>query len=47
MRNLGECMSMRGGYWSITFDAGVPSLSLDLLRSYSSSGIGFRLVYYR
>jgi hypothetical protein len=47
MRNVGERLPWRGGSWSNTSNAGVPSLSLNNPRSYSDNNIGFRLAYYR
>jgi hypothetical protein len=47
MRNLGERLPGRGGDWSTTSNAGVPSLNLYYPRSYSSTGVGFRPAYYR
>jgi len=47
MRNLGERLPRRGGYWYSTSDAGVSSLYLNNPRSYSYYTLGFRLAYYR
>lgn len=47
IRNLGECLPRRGGYWNSTSNAGVPSLDLRITRSYSAEDIGFHLAYYR
>jgi hypothetical protein len=47
MRNLGERLPWRGGSWSHTSYAGVPSLHLARPRSLSSNALGFRPAYYR
>ena len=47
MRNLGERLPRRGGYWHHTSFAGVPALALYSPRSDSRSTVGFRLAYYR
>ena len=47
MRNLGERLPGRGGYWLVTSAAGVPALLLNDPRSYSSYILGFRPAYYR
>lgn len=47
MRNVGERLPRRGGYWSNTSTAGVPSLNLRHPRSNSDHHIGFRPAYYR
>lgn len=47
MRNLGERLPGRGGYWFPTSSAGVPALHLNAPRSGSSYHIGFRPAYYR
>lgn len=47
MRNLGERLPRRGGYWAHTSSAGVPSLYLHAPRSSSNNTLGFRLAYYR
>jgi hypothetical protein len=47
MRNLDERLPRRGGIWSHTSTAGVPSLNLNNPRSISFDYIGFRPAYYR
>ena len=47
MRNLGERLPGRGGFWSSASYAGVPALNLSYPRSYSSIVFGFRPAYYR
>ncbi len=47
MRNLGERLPGRGGYWAFGTYAGVPAMYLQHPRSYSSTDLGFRPAYYR
>ena len=45
MRNNGERLPYRGGYWSSTSNAGVFALNLLSPRSYSSTPVGFRSAF--
>jgi hypothetical protein len=42
VRNYGERLPFRGGYWSLGASAGLAALALDDRRVLSSSGVGFR-----
>lgn len=47
MRNAGERLPLRGGYWYNTSNAGVFFLNLNYLRSVSGGDIGFRPAFVR
>ncbi|WP_323914499.1 hypothetical protein [Aeromonas caviae] len=42
MRNFGERLPYRGGYWSNGADAGLAAVNLDNSRAYASTCLGFR-----
>ncbi len=46
IRNYGEHLPIRGGYWGNTSVAGAFLLNLHLARSFSSWDVGFRSAYY-
>ena len=46
MRNFGQRLPIRGGYWHVGVDAGLGALLLNNSRSNSNSRIGFRPAYF-
>lgn len=45
MRNFGERLPVRGGYWSGGRDAGLAALNCSSSRVYASGNLGFRLAF--
>lgn len=45
IRNLGERLPIRGGYWGVGSSAGVFALHLNYPRSYAGGSIGFRSAF--